>query len=866
MKIFKRISMLLVVAIVALTLVACKDNNTDKQDVAAAKELLVVADLLGSNESATAVISNLVFKTRIGESVDITWSSNNKDVIADNGRVIRSLEEDKEVEITATLKKGNATDTKKFEFTVLKGQIEAKTVTAAYPGGSTIKFSEDAKENNAGLIKLDPTLFEVRGTVIDGGSYTNPIGLNTAGQIRLYASRNDGLGNVLQIKVAEGYKIQAVEFDFDAGNNNPFMGELYLGKTSEALEAKDIANTTLKREGLSVDGFTLANNQQGGTASTQIWIKSIKITYIEGTPESVLPAEKTDKELLDAAVAALLIEDLLGANESKDEITRDLTFPKKLGNVTVAWTTNNTDVIDADGKVVRPADADATVKLTATLTIGEEEATKDFDVKVLKAEEGVLQAEAKYEAGAGTTTMTEGNNAELLGLDKDLFNVVSTGRTIAPVNQHIGLNNAGDIRIYGNKDYIGKNTLAITIGNGYIITGVEIAYKAGSNSPTHGLLTLGNDMKQLTAEDIISTTKVYNELSIDGFSLRNNQDGGTGNSQIWIESILITYEEGVATSKFVPVPTNEVKFNTDGASEIKSYFFEDGDDFKLPGNPKKDGFDFDGWYLEDTFTTKVDLEYVVTEDVTLYAKWLEKDDQGVVDAAKAALTIDTEDITEDKTLTLPVEGLNNVVITWTVTEGADLIDLETGKVTMPEESKTLKLKATLTLNAAETTKEFTINLVYVPVVEGETEVILNKVDVNYTTTKDDETVSIANKVTTNPNIEIFAKKGGTGSWMTLRTDDLFRMYGNKADGNGNTLTIQVKTGFKLTGLEITYTVTNSATVEIKDSEGNIISEISSGIRFMIDSQIVTIQNNHTTSGSVGQFKVTGMKIYYIETD
>ena len=44
-----------------------------------------------------------------------------------------------------------------------------------------------------------------------------------------------------------------------------------------------------------------------------------------------------------------------------------------------------------------------------------------------------------------------------------------------------------------------------------------------------------------------------------------------------------------------------------------------------PADPKRDGYDFDGWYIEGT-KTKWNFDTAVTSDITLVAHWDEEDD------------------------------------------------------------------------------------------------------------------------------------------------------------------------------------------------------------------------------------------------
>src|SRR5690554_6737560 len=327
----------------------------------------------------------------------------------------------------------------------------------------------------------------------------------------------------------------------------------------------------------------------------------------------------------------------------------------------------------------------------------------------------------------GETTTMDGsaNNASQIGLDSTLFEVLSTARQL-PNSQHVGLNANGQIRLYGHANYVGKNTLSILIAEGYVITNVEIKFSSGSNNPLSATLMLGDDEILLTAEDIVNATKTYEDLSIDGFSIRNTQNGGSGNSQIYIESIVITYKEGTATSEFAPIPVLVVTYdlNYEDSFEI-TRSFELNDELTMPANPTREGFKFAGWFTDlETTTPFVSEGVVVAEEFTLYAKWEALTDEDWVGIAKEELDIKPLIFTSNGTIDLPLEGLNDVAITWTSSDDL-LIDPETGVVTLPDvEGETIvTLTATLSLNAATDTKTFEITLVVIDSDKGE-EIVL----------------------------------------------------------------------------------------------------------------------------------------------
>ncbi|MEY3431418.1 MAG: hypothetical protein RIS53_316 [Bacillota bacterium] len=213
---------------------------------------------------------------------NLVWTSSNTDVISNTGVVTRPAagQPDASVTLSYVMSVGAESNAAvEIAYTVKANSAVAQpvVVTAAYPGGSTTNM-QASPSNNAAAIGLDANLFTVLS--IKNGASTE-IGLNTSGQIRLYALRTDGNGNTLSISVASGYTIQGVEIVFGASTNSP-TATLVLGSESNALVAADLANITKTYSGLSINQFTIKNTQNtGGSGSNaQIYILSIKITYI----------------------------------------------------------------------------------------------------------------------------------------------------------------------------------------------------------------------------------------------------------------------------------------------------------------------------------------------------------------------------------------------------------------------------------------------------------------------------------------------------------------------------------------------------------------------------------------------------------
>jgi len=136
--------------------------------------------------------------------------------------------------------------------------------------------------------------------------------------------------------------------------------------------------------------------------------------------------------------------------------------------------------------------------------------------------------------GSSTTNMTDGNNAVSIGLDETLFTVTSTQRDPSPL--HIGLNSAGQIRLYGASTTNG-NVLTISVSSGYVITGVEIVFGASGSAATGSIQFDSEDATALSS--VLNTTLTFGSLNATSFAIKNTS---TSTAQIYILSIVITYD------------------------------------------------------------------------------------------------------------------------------------------------------------------------------------------------------------------------------------------------------------------------------------------------------------------------------------
>ena len=163
------------------------------------------------------------------------------------------------------------------------GFAKAETATISYAGGTTTNMTGN---NDATIVGLDASLWSV---VSDKGSTNNHVGLNKAGNIRLYAHKDSGNGNILTVSISQG-TIEKITLD------------ILQEATYEVKVAGNIVAATEETTySIGATSFSIQNITSG--ASTQLQLNSITITYSstgEGgtTPEE--PGEPIEPETPEA--------------------------------------------------------------------------------------------------------------------------------------------------------------------------------------------------------------------------------------------------------------------------------------------------------------------------------------------------------------------------------------------------------------------------------------------------------------------------------------------------------------------------------------------------------------------------------------
>ncbi len=121
--------------------------------------------------------------------------------------------------------------------------------------------------------------------------------------------------------------------------------------------------------------------------------------------------------------------------------------------------------------------------------------------------------------------------------------------------------------------------------------------------------------------------------------------------------------------------------------------------------PTRTGYDFDGWFNIGITTEYSDPYQIPATNRNMYAGWTINDlGKAIQDVNSISLP---NEVSEATTLALPTSGGNGSTISWESSHNA-IINSSTGVVLLPEESTTVTLTATATLNGEETSRQIDI--------------------------------------------------------------------------------------------------------------------------------------------------------------
>ena len=113
----------------------------------------------------------------------------------------------------------------------------------------------------------------------------------------------------------------------------------------------------------------------------------------------------------------------------------------------------------------------------------------------------------------------------------------------------------------------------------------------------------------------------------DGDGLEELADGMDSKDAVY-ESLTFSADESAVQGTNVmyvePEPVlYTVTFESNGGSPVPEQTVKENETAEKPEDPTREGYSFNGWYLDESCTVSFDFTTPITADVTLYAKWTE---------------------------------------------------------------------------------------------------------------------------------------------------------------------------------------------------------------------------------------------------
>ena len=127
---------------------------------------------------------------------------------------------------------------------------------------------------------------------------------------------------------------------------------------------------------------------------------------------------------------------------------------------------------------------------------------------------------------------------------------------------------------------------------------------------------------------------------------------------------------GIITSDYYRTFT--VTFESNGGTPVDSQTVKYGETVEIPVDPEKDGFTFEGWYVDAALTQVYDFSGAVNSDLVLYAKWrnIPGATQNVPEEIADLFGVDPDDYDTDG------DGLSNYIEIYMTATDPVLVDTD----------------------------------------------------------------------------------------------------------------------------------------------------------------------------------------------
>jgi len=372
-------------------------HDQDKLDVKTAYNKLEIGYETG--DKPDKVTQNLTLPKTVAEAagVSITWKSNKPETVKDDGTVIRPVEADIQVTLTATLTKGKAADQRAFTVTVLHDQDIADLESALEKVKIGYKDKKESERWVTGDLMLPDKVDVFTGVAVTWESNNTDI------------IKNDG--KVTRPDLDTKVTLTATLKKNKAEIKKPFTVKV-IGIAKEqveyALKAATVTPLVIQKSH-SLYQITLSGPSEPPLSALLTWTSSHPaVIGVKGKPSGTYPvtppAEKTIVTLTAKAEKAGIAKEKNftvtvfpeNSNPSLDdwfdaaipkEVTTDIDLPENYDGTSataITWTSSNDAALKVQGSkgCIMPDLVDQPVTLTAKLTYNSQSITKEISITV----------------------------------------------------------------------------------------------------------------------------------------------------------------------------------------------------------------------------------------------------------------------------------------------------------------------------------------------------------------------------------------------------------------------------------------------------------------------------------------------------
>ncbi|NOV00234.1 carboxypeptidase-like regulatory domain-containing protein [Paenibacillus planticolens] len=403
-------------------IILLEDNSADIQAINEDWMLLTEDAIKADNPLLSQVTSNLNLPKKGQNGTDIAWVSSISRYLLPDGTVHRPSYTMGAIDVTlvATLSKGSADSrSKSFEVKVIAlDMTDEEAIHLAIQGFN----QESIKGNNISLDEIvDHLILPAEGLehtaiawrsshpdvisnqgIVNRPAYTTG---NTAVTLTAAVSRGTAAPQDMTLKVVvkrqDMTDAEAVVLTLDGiqqdtikgGNINLLQITSALNLPQQGIEGTDISWLSSMPVIVQADGTVTRPSFDSEDAAVQLTAIARRGTEQKQKIFQVLVKKKepTDEEAVNYARNQLNEQSIAGDNSNLSTVIHDLKFAESGSYGThIVWTSEDLDVIAANGKVTRPAfgGTDRTVKITASISRGEFAVSQDFTIVVRTETDG----------------------------------------------------------------------------------------------------------------------------------------------------------------------------------------------------------------------------------------------------------------------------------------------------------------------------------------------------------------------------------------------------------------------------------------------------------------------------------------------